>query len=928
MTAQIQTIAPEALRPRVEGDFANDRVKHEIMARLFAEPAPAAKIGRFTVIRELGRGGTGVVYAAYDEQLERKIAVKLLHVETAETVEVGAGARLLREAQAMARLSHPHIVSVHEVGTHGGQIYIAMEFVHGVTLGAWLKQQPRSWREIVEVFRQAASGLAAAHEVGLVHRDFKPQNAMVGTDGRLRVLDFGLARADGSPEVLADLERTSESNGRMVALEASLTMTGSLIGTPAFMAPEQFRGEKADARSDQFALCVALFEAVYRARPFPGETLQALMHSVLLGRVREPSAAIKLPRALRAAILRGLQLRPAHRHPSMNALIAAIDRVIEPRRRSWLAAGVLAAGVAAGVGGATYHAAEQREVCDGRDAAITEIWSPARAEAIGAALRAVDPLAEEVWPRATARLDAYAASWQQGVTDACLDGEVRREQSQALYDLRRACLDDRLDALRATLDLFERPESILAIRAPDIVAGLAPVESCADPQELARQAASPVDPARAGLVADLRAELARAEAFRRGTLFPEALASLEAIDPRVPADLAPLRADLELTRGRLLSTIGRHKEAARALETAYFTGLKINNEKLAVAAAIDLLRLSSDGLADFMAAKRWGRHAEALLARGGGPALRADLASAHGRYALHTGRYAFAQEQFHLALDLYAQAGLQDAAETAVVQRQLADAAISGGDLDQAEAQLGRAVEVLGREYCDRHPERAAARNSAGLLAMSRGDIAGALASFEKGRTDLTGVVSEDSTVYLQLTTNAAVAHARSGDQDLAVELIRRTLARIDRESGRLDPEMFTLRTLLVNILIHQRDLVAAEAEGRALLGDAERAWGADEPYLAHVLDGLADVALHDGRPADAVPLAERAYRLAEADKQRVQPQLLRASAFVLARALAETGDRARAAGLAREARELAEATHDSDALTAIDAWLAANPVG
>src|SRR5690606_31299272 len=152
------TIAPEALRPQVEGDFANERVKQAIMASLFDEPLAPARIGRFTVLRELGRGGTGVVYAAYDEELERKVAVKLLHPEATAASEADARTRLLREAQAMARLSHPNIVSVHEVGTHHAQIYIAMEFVHGVTLSTWLKRQVATgaWREVVEVFRQAA----------------------------------------------------------------------------------------------------------------------------------------------------------------------------------------------------------------------------------------------------------------------------------------------------------------------------------------------------------------------------------------------------------------------------------------------------------------------------------------------------------------------------------------------------------------------------------------------------------------------------------------------------------------------------------------------------------------------------------------------------------------------------------------------------
>jgi len=915
-------LAPEALRPRVEGDFANERVKHEIMAKLFAEPASTARIGRFTVIRELGRGGTGVVYAAYDEQLERKIAVKLLHNEGD-----GADTRLLREAQAMARLSHPHIVSVHEVGTHAGQIYIAMEFVHGTTLATWLKDQARSWREVVEVFRQAGSGLAAAHDVGLVHRDFKPQNAMVGTDGRVRVLDFGLARADGSPDLFTNLERTADSQRHLHALDTSLTITGSLVGTPAFMAPEQFRGEKADARADQFALCVALYEALYRSRPFAGDSLHDLMRSVLKGEVRDPGG--KLPRGLRSAVLRGLALRPEARHPTMHAMLAAIDRVVEPRRRYWLVGAALGAGLVAGVGGMVWRNNELREVCTDRGAAeVATVWSPARADAIAAALHASDVRADETWPLAAARLGSYAQGWQRAVVDACTAGEIRREQSQERYDLRRACLDDRLRALQSTLALFERPEPILAIRAPDIVAGLAPVESCADPQELARQANASPDPEHARMITDLRAELARAEALRRATLLEQSLAALDAIAGRVPADHAPLQGELALIRGRVHATAGRHAEADEALRSAYFTGLGADHEPLAITAATELIHLSSEGLSDFQAAERWVRHARALLARGHAPALRADLAAAEGRLALHMGRYTEAGSQFVRALDLYAEAGLSDTPEAAVVLRTLADASLSAGKLDDAADQLRRALLVLRRDYGPGHAEFAAAMQTEGRLALARGDVAGALDRFERARHDLDGLVAVDNPVYLQLTCSAALAYIRNSELERATTLIREALGAVESShkaarTVHLSPELFTLRHTLASLLAKQGQVPEAEATARDVLAEAERAWGSDEPHLATALATVAEILLAGGRAAEALPLAERAHKLAVAGGDRVHAKLRYHSAFVLARVLATTDARARADTLARDAHALALSVGDKLKVAEIDKWLA-----
>ena len=636
----ITSIAPEALRPRVEGDFANDRVKHDIMARLFGDPSPTARIGRFTVVRELGRGGTGVVHAAYDEQLDRKVAVKLLH---ADGQDPGARARLLREAQAMARLSHPHIVSVHEVGTHHGQIYIAMEFVHGLTLGTWLKSQPRSWREVVEVFRQAGSGLAAAHAAGLVHRDYKPANVMVGDDGRVRVLDFGLARADGDPELATrDPADPHTSTGPLVgelatraadpprALATSLTMTGSLIGTPAFMAPEQFRGERADARSDQFALCVALYEALFDARPFAGETIAALRDSVLAGVVREPGTpgtrAVKLPRGLRLAILRGLARRPEDRHPTMDALLAAIDRATLPRRRPWLAGIALTLGVGGGLGGLALGAGASGHVCEDSSAAeLAHVWSPARADAIAAALRAQSPDTDDAWSPARARFAALAEAWQREQVATC-SAEQRREQSSALAGLRRACLADQLRALDAALALLERPGANLAARATDIAAGLADPGECGDTRELQRR--GPEDPARASVLADLRAELARADALRNAGLHAEALAQQDALAARLGPDAGPLHAAEQRSRGRLLAALGRDKDALLSLQSAYFTSLAAGDDRLAAAAAIDLVRLNSEGVADSLAAERWLRHARALLTTTASPALQTELARA------------------------------------------------------------------------------------------------------------------------------------------------------------------------------------------------------------------------------------------------------------------------------------------------------------
>ncbi|HEY7375739.1 MAG TPA: serine/threonine-protein kinase, partial [Polyangia bacterium] len=250
-----------------------------------SEPAlldPGARIGRYLIIERVGAGAMGVVYGAYDPELDRKIAVKLLKGGDAGP-EDAARARLLREAKAMARLAHPNVIAVYDVGIFDGQIFLAMEFLSAGTLRSWLADRPRGWREVLDVFVAAGRGLAAAHAAGLVHRDFKPDNVLLDKEGRPRVVDFGLARdAAGAP---AD-DHGGETHARAAAETTSgthlgtLTRKGAIMGTPAYMAPEQITGEATDARTDQFSFCVTLWEALHGERPFFGESLMGLLHSV------------------------------------------------------------------------------------------------------------------------------------------------------------------------------------------------------------------------------------------------------------------------------------------------------------------------------------------------------------------------------------------------------------------------------------------------------------------------------------------------------------------------------------------------------------------------------------------------------------------------------------------------------------------------
>ena len=396
-------------------------------------PTLGATLGRYRIERTLGEGGMGVVHAAFDPDLERRVALKVLRDE----VEAGdARQRLLREARAMARLTHPNVVSVYEVGSVGGRDYVAMELVEGETLAEWLRAAPRDPADIVAAFVAAGRGLAAAHAAELVHRDFKPHNVLRRKDGRICVTDFGLAR--GVEQVVtksmatAQLEPHADGSDNTPSPLYGLTVTGSVLGTPAYMAPEQWDGGAVGPPADQFAFCVALWEALTGERPFRGTTLDELRAEITRG--VDALDASRVPRRLRPVLRRGLAASARDRFPSMDALLAAIGRV-ERRPRVVIAAGGAGLAIAAAV---TYVALGHGrapalvppvEACPAPARAPASVWSSARASALakaGQGLGAAEIAADfGAWQKVRAGV-CRSDPARRGAKLACLDGVLAR----------------------------------------------------------------------------------------------------------------------------------------------------------------------------------------------------------------------------------------------------------------------------------------------------------------------------------------------------------------------------------------------------------------------------------------------------------------------------------------------------------------------
>ncbi len=320
------------------GDIGLDQtIAPGAAARMAEPPGPGRRLGKYQLIEKLGAGAMGVVWRAEDPELSRKLALKLLKRPDASLTD-----RLLREAQSMAQVNHPNVVTVYEVGSADGTAFIAMELVKGKSLRAWQTGARHKVPEIVEAYIAAGRGLAAAHAAGIIHRDFKPDNVLVSDEGRVRVTDFGLAAAKQSAGMTPQIS------------DVNLTTSGSVLGTPAYMAPEQFTGGNVDPRTDQFNFCASLYEALYGERPFAGKTFTELGDNVCEGKVLPPPAGTKVSRGLRAIIVRGLSAKPGDRFPTMDHLLTELGRDrARPWRRTAIAATALAAALLVGVGADT-----------------------------------------------------------------------------------------------------------------------------------------------------------------------------------------------------------------------------------------------------------------------------------------------------------------------------------------------------------------------------------------------------------------------------------------------------------------------------------------------------------------------------------------------------------------------------------------------
>lgn len=545
-----------------------------------AEPLPirflpqGTLVGRFVVLHRLGAGAMGVVYAAYDPQLDRRLALKFLYDESSS--------RLLDEARALARLSHPHVTVVHDVGVYGLHPFLALEFIPGMTLSVWRRAVPRSFDERLELLRQAGRGLAAAHAAGLAHRDFKPGNVLVAGQ-RAWVTDFGL----GGPQ--------------------HATAQAALVGTPAYMAPEQLEGRLGDARSDQFSFCVTAWELLFGARPFDGETLAQLKANQ---RVVPPTPPGRVPPGLVAALQRGLAVDPAQRHPSLEHLLRALE---PPRRRPgwWLAA----AAVLLAAGGAVWLRTPAHDACADVEAEVTSLWTAETPAALTSAFER-SPMGNQPTLRDAMlrRLEQYQRALRADYRAAC-SRFVDHHDDERLYQRRRACLHQRTGTLRTVVASLSRPSGWHDATSARVAGTLPSLDAC-QTLEVAALPPLPDDPVARAHVLRLQDELGQFEARWLMQEYRGQLERLRELSTEVRGvGFAPLLGEVLRVQGRWEFTLGDFDAARTTLRDAGLIALAAGHDVHAINAWNALSNLDATRLERLDEARFYNALATALAER-------------------------------------------------------------------------------------------------------------------------------------------------------------------------------------------------------------------------------------------------------------------------------------------------------------------------
>ncbi len=871
------------------------------------DPRAGTQLGRYLLIGELGRGGMGVVFRAYDPKLQREVALKSLGPEALSSQ---AQERLVHEAQAMAKLSHRNVVAVYDVERLDDRFVLAMEYVEGMHLGEWVGRAERSWSEILAVYVEAGEGLAAAHAAGLLHRDFKPANVLISATGDVKVTDFGIARSDGLPE---RVESLSDGDADSVFVQPrALTEDGEVVGTPAFMSPEQLELRDVGPAADQYAFCVSLWLSLTGELPFVGSKrvdVGTLIELKKAGPPRWPSQASRVPRRFADAIVRGLSVESGERWPSMEALLSELRANPTQRWRRVAAVGALAGAVIGGIGWNAYARAERAEACVEEGRQIDAVWSSSKAESLAEGFGQLPAsYGAESWERARPRIDAFAEDWAEVRTAVCHEAEVEGTRRPRVLALARSCLDEQRAMLGGLVEQWSEPDATVMERVGSVAWSLPRPRACADDDELQRRGETLDDPAARSQAQEARERMARARALSRTGRHAEARAEAGALFAEVrEADRPRLVAGVQRVIAEAELGLGHYARAVEILEEAYEHAYVSGDELEALGIANRLSAVLSDRLARHEEARRWSwfthLHQERLGLAEDHPAV-SEILNNLGVIHLAMGEYDEALVAHQQSLVLREATLGPDHPDVALSLNNLGNVHTARADYEQARRTHERSLSIREAAFGPDHPSLAASLSNVGSVLNKQGEYAQALEAHRRALAILEQAQGPEHLDVAAVLNNVGITYESMGRYEQARQAHERALGIIEKAHG---PDHASMALSLNNLGIVLREL----GEDERALSSHERAieiWRStldeDHPYLASARVNLGAVLHATGRYEEALTVHRQALgayeRTLDADHLYIG-----LAAYNVGLALMELGNAAEAIAMLQRARDV-----------------------
>ncbi len=835
------------------------------------ELAFGLRLGRYLVLDTLGRGGMGIVYAAYDPVLDRRIALKLLLRDTDDIADSTAGrARMQREAQALARLTHANVITVHDVGERDGAMYIAMELVDGKTLRDWQRERP--WREVLATYLAAARGLGAAHEAGLVHRDFKPDNVLVGNDGRVRVTDFGLARRAGDlPAEPAVAQPGAQSPS---AFASDLTAAGAVMGTVAYMAVEQMDGERSDERSDQCSWCIAAWEAIYDEQPFAAGCL-AVRSAAMKAELPKAPARANIPRTVERALARGMLPDAMQRWDNMATLVAAVERAMSSRRAVAVGGAVAGLAVIASVfaigraGASTDPPGVARPDCTTAGAPVRAVWTPAAYADVARAFAATSaPFAADAVVTVDRSIATWRTRWETVAIESCEATRIHGTQTTQMLDLRTACLTRKRDELATTVAVFAHADQKLVEAAPTLA--LPDLDACSDVAVLAGAVPPPRDAATRAAATAIEAQLEPIEAqVEAGTSIERGKQLVPLFDAQVAAaqklGWSPLVARARIDLARVQFDLGHGKDARASLLAAAGDASAAGDPDVLVEVYVKLAEVEAKLTSEFAMADSWVGLAAGTLAHvGSRPNKQLAIQRERGTVADRAGNPELARDAFAAALPLARALGRGDELE-ALIDLGKADLAL--GEVKPAREHLERAKALARAEVGDKHPMFARIEQDLGTVEFREGKYPAAAERFASALAIQQAAYGPDSTevaMSIEALGNVDVMLDRVDD---AQRRFAQAIAILEARLGPGHPDVANAYNDIGGIYHRVGNYQRSLENSTKVLAMREKALGPDHPDVGQSLvnqaieaKNLERWAIVDANYPRALAIYEKAY--------------------------------------------------------------------